>query len=132
MIIKIQVDKQKAKSLAEMSKITIDRLKETDILKFSTNTLTDYYDSIHKLMEAICFIEGVKIKGEGAHQELIDYICKKYNLGESIRIFLQEMRDFRNRVSYEGFIVNKNYIEQNKDKIENIIKNLDILVKTQG
>jgi hypothetical protein len=125
---KIQPDKQKAKSLIQMAEITLERLKGTDNYKYPTNTLTDYYDSIHKLMESLGFIEGIKIKGDGAHQELIDHICKKYNLSESIRIFLQEMRDFRNRISYEGFMINENYIRANSKKIEDIIKILKSLV----
>lgn len=122
MIIKIHSDVEKAKSLLEMSKITLARLKETDFRKYPANTLTDYYDSIHKIMEALCFIEGIKIKGEGAHQELIDYVSKKYGLGESIRIFIQEMREFRNRISYEGFMVKEDYITRNISRIEKIIK----------
>lgn len=128
MILKIRPDKEKAKALLDMSKITLERLREINNYKYPTNTLTDYYDSIHKLMESLLLIEGVKIKGEGAHQELIDYICKKYNLSESLRIFLQEMRDFRNRISYEGFMVNENYIKMNIKKIEGIIKTLKNLV----
>lgn len=126
---KIQPDKEKAKSLMKMAEITLERLKGTDNYKYPTNTLTDYYDSIHKIMEALLFIEGIKIRGDGAHQELIDYVCKYYNLGESVRVFLQEMRDFRNRISYEGFMVNENYIKMNSKKIENIIKALKNLIK---
>jgi hypothetical protein len=49
---------------------------------------------------------------------------KKYGFGEQIRLFLQQMRDYRNRISYEGFIVHKNYVVLNMDKIEEIIGKL--------
>lgn len=124
MILKIIPDKEKAISLIDLSKVSFERLKNTDIIKYSANSLTDYYDIIHKLMEAISFIEGIKIKGEGAHQELIDYICKKYNISEANRIFLQELRDYRNRISYEGLNINPNYIKENRKRIEEIIKSL--------
>lgn len=127
-MIKINPDKQKAKSLHDMSLITLERLKETELEKYPSNSLTDYYDIVRKLMEALNFLEGVKIKGEGAHLKIIDHVCKKYNLSESTRIFLQEMRDYRNRISYEGFYVNKNYISLNKDKIESIINQLNNLI----
>jgi len=123
MIIKIQPDKQKSQSLKEMAKITLERLESTDTTKYPSNTLNDYYDIIHKLMEAITMLEGVKTKGEGAHQELIDYVSKRL-FDEGTRTFLQQMRDYRNRISYEGFMVNKNYIEINKKKIEMIIKKM--------
>lgn len=121
MIIKVAADKEKAESLMKMADITLERLRETDIMKYPSNTLIDYYDAIHKLMEALAVKEGVKIKGEGAHQELIDYIAKKHGLAEQARQFLQQMRDYRNRISYEGFMINKNYIKLNQDKINEII-----------
>lgn len=129
MQIKITPDKQKTKALMDMAKISLSRLNETDKEKYPTNTLTDYYDIIHKIMEAIAYIEGVKIKGEGAHQELIEYICKKYNIEEPIRIFLQELREYRNRISYEGFMINKEYIKVNIKKIEGIIDRFIKLTK---
>ena len=124
MIIKIRPDKSKSRSLKIMAKITLERLESTDIEKYPTNTLNDYYDAIHKLMEALSMLNGIKAKGEGAHQELIDYISEQYNFDEQTRQFLQQMRDYRNRISYEGFTVHKNYIILNQERIKNIIKKL--------
>ncbi|MFA5887487.1 MAG: hypothetical protein WC852_02145 [Candidatus Nanoarchaeia archaeon] len=117
----IKPDIAKAKSLRETSIITLNRLKETDMEKYPSNTLKDYYDIIKGLMEALLYIEGVKMKGESAHYETIEYACEKYKLGESARVFLQEMRDYRNRFSYEGFNVQESYIRLNKKKIDEII-----------
>ena len=124
MILKISPDKQKSKSLKIMAKITLERLEETDMVKYPTNTLTDYYDVIHKLMEALSMVNGIKANGEGAHQELIDYIAKQYNFDEQTRQFLQQMRIYRNRISYEGFMVHENYINLNQEKIKEIIEKL--------
>lgn len=77
MIIKVHPDIQKAKSLREMAVITLERLKETDKEKYLSNTLTDYYDIIRKLLEALTSLDGIKVKGEGAHQLIIDYACEK-------------------------------------------------------
>lgn len=124
MIVKIKPDIQKSESLKNMAEITLDRLNKTDMEKYPSNTLLDYYDVIHKLMDAIAIKNGIKIKGNGAHQELIEYISKHENLDEQTRQFLQQMRDYRNRIFYEGFIVNKNFINLNKEKILKIIKQL--------
>lgn len=124
MITTTSPDKQKADSLRKMAEITIERLGKTNMEEYPSNTLLDYYDAIHNLMEAITAREGIKIKGEGAHQELIDYLAKKGILTEQIRQFLQSMRDYRNRISYEGFMVHNNYIKLNKGLIEKIIKSL--------
>ena len=124
MIIKISPDKSKSKALRIMAEITLERLENTDIEKYPTNTLNDYYDVIHKLMEALSLLNGIKVKGEGAHQELIDYISEQYGFDEQTRQFLQKMRDYRNRISYEGFMIKKNYIVLNQERIKVIIKKL--------
>ncbi|MBS3132277.1 hypothetical protein J4212_07645 [Candidatus Woesearchaeota archaeon] len=107
-----------------MAEITLVRLDSTDMDKYPSNTLLDYYDAIHKLIEAITLRGGTKVKGEGAHQELIDYAAKEKKIDEHMRVFLQQMRDYRNRISYEGFMVNENYIKLNKEIIERIVKHL--------
>lgn len=127
MILKGQSDPQKAEALKKMAEITLQRLKEIETLKYPSNTLVDYYDTVHKLLEAITLQQGIKIKGEGAHQELIDYVAKNYFLDEQTRLFLQQMRDYRNRISYEGFMIPKNYILLNEKKIKEIIKRLFML-----
>ena len=124
MLTKIQVDKNKSLSLIKMAKVTLERLEKTDMEEYPSNTLSDFYDVIHKLMEALILQEGIKFRGEGAHQELIDYVAGRYDLGEQVRQFLQQMRDYRNRISYEGFMIHRNYIVLNRKRVEDIIKEL--------
>ena len=124
MKIKIKPDNQKPNSLKIMAEITMKRLLETELDKYPSNTLTDYYDIIHKLMESFSLSKGVKIKGEGAHQELIEYVSKEIPFNEQTKRFLQQMRIYRNRIAYEGFNINENYIIENKKRILNIIGKL--------
>jgi hypothetical protein len=124
MILQITPDKEKAKSLKNMALETLERLKEMPIKKYPSNTLKDYYDIIHELMEALTLAEGLKFKGEGAHQELINYISKKYEFSEQKRIFLQQIRDYRNRISYEGFTLNESFLDINEKRIKDIITKL--------
>jgi len=124
MITKVKPDKQKSESLKKMAEITLERLDNTDMEKYPSNTLLDYYDVVHKLIEALTLREGIKVKGEGAHQELIDYVAKQKKIDEHMRQFLQQIRDYRNRISYEGFMINKNYIGLNKKIITRIINRL--------
>ncbi|HIH38903.1 TPA: hypothetical protein HA245_08235, partial [Candidatus Woesearchaeota archaeon] len=44
---------------------------------------------------------GVKFSGDGAHKELIDHALAGFD--ESSREFIQKMREYRNRIAYEGF-----------------------------
>jgi len=124
MITRVNPDKQKSESLKKMAKITLERLGKTDMEQYPSNTLLDYYDAVHKLLEAQTLREGVKIRGEGAHQEIIDYLANQKKIDEQTRQFLQQMRDYRNRISYEGFTIHENYISLNKAKITRIIKHL--------
>lgn len=123
MIIEISPDKEKAKALLAMAKITLERLHGMELRKYPSNTLIDYYDVIHKLFDAIACVRGIKLKGDGAHQQLIDYICEEY-FSEKERIFLQDMRDYRNKIQYEGFVVTVNYIDSNSNRFEVIIRKL--------
>ena len=124
MITRVNPDKQKSESLKKMAKITLERLGKTDMEQYPSNTLLDYYDAVHKLLEAQTLREGVKIRGEGAHQEIIDYLANQKKIDKQTRQFLQQMRDYRNRISYEGFTIHENYISLNKAKITRIIKHL--------
>ncbi|MCX6706728.1 MAG: HEPN domain-containing protein [Candidatus Woesearchaeota archaeon] len=124
MIVRIRPDKQKSESLRKMAEVTLQRLDNTDMEQYPSNTLLDYYEVIHKLIEALTLRKGIKIKGEGAHQELIEYAAKEKMIDEQARQFLQQMRDYRNRISYEGFMVPKNYVSLNKEKIQKIIRHL--------
>ena len=129
MIVNVKPDNQKSESLKKMAEITLERLDKTDLKKYPSNTLLDYYDIIHKLMESLTLKKGVKFMGEGSHHELIDYIAKQYNLDEQTRLFLQQIRDYRNRISYEGFMIQENYIVLNHEKIKKIIKLILSLIK---
>src|SRR3989344_3357181 len=111
MIIKITPDIEKSNALIKMAEITLERLGKTDVQEYPSNTLLDYYDAIHELMEAIALKQGVKAKGEGAHYELIEYSAKQGLVDEHTRQFLQQMRDYRNQISYEGFMISRNYID---------------------
>ncbi len=121
MISKITPDKQKSAALVTIAKITLERLDKTETELYPSNTLLDYYDIIHNLLEALTVKKGIKVKGEGAHQELIEYVAKHYGLSEQTRQFLQQLREYRNRISYEGFMVTAPYLQANTSQIRSII-----------
>jgi hypothetical protein len=117
---KTKIDKEKSLSLMQMAQITLERLNLLDKLKYPSNTLNDFYDILHKLMESYSSLEGIKFSGDNAHKELIDYACQKL-FNSQDRIFLQELRQFRNQIAYEGFNIDRNYLERNTKKIETYI-----------
>jgi len=122
---KVEIDKQKSKSLIKMAKITLERLGDINSLKYPSNTLNDYYNIIHQLAECICCSYGFKFSGDGAHAELLNFIfSEKFEFSESEKLFSQELRVLRNRISYEGFFIQEEYLKRNEIKIKNIIDKL--------
>lgn len=127
----IMPDKQKAKSLKTMAERTLERIKETEVEKYASNILRDYYEAIHELLEAITSLEGIKFSGEGAHEKLINYMAQKYGLEERERLFLQELRDYRNRIAYEGLFIEPGYIKRNEEKIKGIIEKTRMIINSK-
>lgn len=124
----IKPDKEKAKYLLKMANQTQERLNLLNKEKFASNTLTDYYDIIHQLMEAIACLDGIKFKGESAHSQLIRYICNEYSLSHKDS-FLQNLRVYRNKVCYEGLQVDKDYLDTYTEQIEKIISFIKEIIK---
>ena len=118
---KITPDKLRANSLKQMAKQSLERLNSFDKQKYPSNTLTDYYDIIHQLMEAISLSFGIKFYGDSAHKNLIDWTSKELKFNFEQISFLQSLREYRNRISYEGFFVNPDFIKRNDSKINLII-----------
>ena len=118
---KITPDKLRANSLKQMAKQSLERLNSFDKQKYPSNTLTDYYDIIHQLMEAIYLSFGIKFYGDSAHKNLIDWTSKELKFNFEQISFLQSLREYRNRISYEGFFVNPDFIKRNDSKINLII-----------
>lgn len=118
---KISINRNKAKALFKMSQITLERLSGLDKLKYPSNTLDDYYDILHQLMESISFLKGVKFSGDSAHKNLIIWTAKELKLSFIQKDLLQQIRLYRNKISYEGFSIKSGYIEQNENEILEII-----------
>ncbi len=70
-IVEKSPDREKAKSLKKLSVKILKRIDETDKEKYTTQVVRDYYNAIHNLLEAISISMGKKVKGKGAHAELI-------------------------------------------------------------
>jgi hypothetical protein len=125
----VKIDKNRAISLKEMARISLDRLNSFDKVKYPSNTLDDYYDILHQLMESISILKGIKFSGDFAHKELIDWICEIFEFNNQDKLFLQSIRNYRNKISYEGFFIKPEFIKQNDKKILDIINKLKKIIK---
>jgi len=129
-LIKITPNKEKAQSILKMVDTTIEMIKVIDVVKFSSNVTKEYYDVIRELLSVILLLDGYKTYGEGAHKKLIEYIHSHYKEFNEYEIsLLDDLRIKRNKIAYNGFFVDKNYINRKIKDIQNIIKKLKKTIK---
>jgi len=80
-------------------------------------------------MSIILLLDGYKTAGEGAHRRLIEYLDERYKEFNSREISLiDDLRVIRNRISYDGFFVESDYIKRRLDGIYSIIDKMRILI----
>ncbi|MFH1399731.1 MAG: hypothetical protein ABIG95_06510 [Candidatus Woesearchaeota archaeon] len=78
----------------------------------------DYYEVVKLLLTALLEREGYKSDN---HTCLVDYFKHKYPDKSYETAIMDQLRIIRNRASYEGVLISKEYIERNKLEIEYII-----------
>jgi len=126
---KIIPNKERASSILRMANTTLDMVRTIDAERFPSNVTKEYYEIIRELLGALLLLDGYKIYGESAHKRLIDYLKENYKEFTSREIFIiDNLRIVRNRISYEGFFVEKDYIKGKLPDIENIIKKLKKII----
>jgi len=129
-LIKVTPNKEKAHSILKMVDTTIEMINFLDITKFSSNVTKEYYDVIRELISVVLLLDGYKTHGEGAHKKLIDYLQSNYKeINEYEISLIDDLRITRNKIAYDGFFVDKDYIERKKEDIEKIIKKLKNIIK---
>jgi len=125
-LIKITPNKERARSILEMTKLISERIKSQDKIKMASLIISDYYEIIKELITAVLLIEGYKTLG---HKELIEYIKENHKIFSMHEIsFLDNLRIIRNRISYEGFKVETSYLIRNEAMFKLIIDKLNDIV----
>ncbi|MDO8517624.1 MAG: hypothetical protein Q7S33_05880 [Nanoarchaeota archaeon] len=125
-LIKITPDKKRAKSILNMVLLIEERIKNENKVKFVSLIICDYYEIIKELITAILLIDGYKTL---SHKDLIDYLSENYKeFSEQEIDLIDNLRIFRNRISYEGFEIDKDYLARNENSFMQIIKKLKELV----
>ena len=121
-LLRIAPNKMKAKSILKMVNNTLNMIEELDESRFSSNVTKEYYDVIRELASIIILLDGYKVRGEGAHKRLFEYIGKNYGeFKESEVALMNELRILRNRIAYNGFFVKEDYIHRKKSLILELI-----------
>ncbi|HJZ18651.1 MAG TPA: hypothetical protein VJ208_00940 [Candidatus Nanoarchaeia archaeon] len=113
---KITPDMPRAKFLIEESEISFEGLKEAIQIiginnKNANLMVKNCYDILMGLIRAKLLFEGYVSSGNYAHEAEISYL-KKINFSDNEISFLNELRHFRNSVTYYGKILDKEYAEK--------------------
>lgn len=129
-LIKITPNKEKAKSILKMVDTTIEMIKVIDVSKFSSNVTKEYYDVVRELISVVLLLDGYQTYGEGAHKKLIEYLQSNYKEFNEYEISLiDNLRITRNKIAYDGFFVDKDYIERKIKDIQEIIGKLKGIIE---
>ena len=124
---KVEIDGDKIKSILKMADIELGIIKNIPVNDNSASKLVkDYYEIIKELMTALLLSYGLKSDN---HECLVSFTKRKYPRYEYEVKIIHDLKNIRNRVSYDGFFVKKGYIENNRLELWHIIDLLKKLVE---
>ena len=89
------------------------RISLQDEQTMASLIIADYYEIIKELSTGLLLLDGLKTT---SHAELISYIRRNY----CNDIILDDLRILRNRIVYEGFQTDADYLQRNKIRFEEI------------
>lgn len=129
MLIKITPDKERARSLFNSMLRDEEFLATLDVKKFAAIAAQFYYETARQLATAILYLDGYKTIGEYAHKETISYL-RKYpdSISEAEILLFDDLRNKRNKQSYEGKPIEQTYLENNRRRLIELIEKLKNIV----
>lgn len=110
------INKSRAEFLINESKNSLEGLKER-VEKIGINEknansiIKDCYDILMELIRAKLLLSGYNSSGQYAHEAEVSFLQKmEFSINEVL--FLNELRYFRNSITYYGKILDKEYAEK--------------------
>jgi len=127
-IYSVEVDLDRVNSLLKMAHIELDIIDSIELNSLSASKIAkDYYDVMKDLLIALLLSKGLKSKN---HECLLSYFAHNYNYDFELQI-LRELKFIRNRISYDGFFVDEDYVSKNKLEFKHMYELLIKLIKTE-
>lgn len=118
-LMKITPNKERANNILSMISLIEGRIRLQDEEKMAALIISDYYEIIKELITAILLVDGYKTL---SHRGLIDYTKENYKEFSQHEIsVLDNLRILRNRITYEGFQIEKSYLSRNEDLFKSIV-----------
>ncbi len=127
-LLRIQPDKERAKSLITLSELRREKIKLYDEHTEASLIIEIYYEIAKELITAILFIDGYKTF---SHVDLVDYLRTFYNkdFDEFEIELLDQLRKYRNKMLYYGIFVDSSYLLLNRKSIISLIGKLYALCR---
>ncbi|MFA5888444.1 MAG: hypothetical protein WC852_07080 [Candidatus Nanoarchaeia archaeon] len=130
---KCSVNKQRAEFLIGESNRTLKGLYErVEVIGINENNansiIKDCYDVIMELIRAKLLLTGYCSAGQFAHEGEVSYL-KKAGFPDTEVSFLNDLRYFRNSITYYGKILNTEYAKQAVDFTKKIYPKLKKMVE---
>ena len=125
-LIKITPNKERAKNILKMVSLIEKRIELQNKENMTALIISDYYEIIKELITAILLIDGYKTL---SHKNLIEYLKEKYlKFSQHEIILLDNLRILRNRIAYEGLLIESSYLTRNQVFFKSIIIKLKQLI----
>ncbi|MCK4588807.1 MAG: hypothetical protein KAT77_00055 [Nanoarchaeota archaeon] len=123
---KIEPDKEKIKSILKMCSVRLRLAQKQEIDDETASIITEnYYEIIKELLTALLLKNTLKSDN---HECLISFFKKNYSRYEYEIGLIHELKGIRNKISYEGVFVEKEYLIKNKLEFEHIINLITKLI----
>ena len=124
---KVDKDMEKIKSILKMAEIELGIISSIEVNANTASKLSkDYYEIVKELLTALLLSYGLKSSN---HECLVSFLKTKYPQHEHETKIIHELKNIRNRVSYDGYFVGEDYITKNKTEFSHIINLLKKLIK---
>lgn len=131
---KVSINVEKAEFLISESQNSLEGLKERiDQIginsKNANSIIKDCYDILMELVRANLLLNGYNSSGYFAHEAEVSYLAN-LKFSDNDVSFLNEIRFFRNSITYYGKILDKEYAEKVYTFLNKIYPKLNKLVKS--
>ena len=124
---KIESDNEKIRSIQKMCDIRLRVIRDIQLDDETASIIaSDYYEIIKELLIALLLKNGLKSDN---HECLISFFRNNFSQHEYEAQAIHSLKNVRNRVSYDGVFVKKEYVDTNKLEFEHIIKLLNELLE---
>ena len=119
---RISVDLERPKAILNSVLLREKFLKDKDEREFASIFIETNYEIIKELITALMYLNGYKTL---SHEYLISFLSKFYKDFSEYEIdLIDKLRITRNKISYEGFLVESDYYLNKRKDIKSIIEKL--------